>query len=531
MAENKFNNDVPEILLGELSQQQLRKRVTVQGLVEKVIQTGGPTIFEVADGSGTAPLKAFLSAGERAYPNINEGDYVKAIINVQEYNGDIEGDIVKIFKKEGESLDKLKALITQRLRVRAKVTEIDYLAKGNVILEKLRPQMIQAAEEIRLAVLEHRPIIVRHHNDTDGYCSGYALERGILPLVKKEHQQAKAPWEYFMRAPCMAPFYELTDSIKDTANSLRNNAKFSNKMPLIIIADNGSSQEDLMAIQQAKIHGADVIVIDHHVFEKDVISAEVLVHINPFLVGESGSAMSAGMLCAEIARLINNDAENVNQIPGLAALADRIALADPEVVKHYLAIAEKEGYTEERLYQLELVIEYVSTRLRFMESREYVGVLFGEPREKQSKLLDLMAPYIKDLDSKGLQIARDNANLEEMNGVTIQKVNIEETFPGFGFFPKPGRCISLVHDSLKKEGKKALVSIGVMNTAMTLRATDEANFSVHDMMEYFKEKEPTAFVDGGGHKNAGSITFLPKFKNKLLEHFEAFMNSRPAPSE
>ena len=124
----------------------------------------------------------------------------------------------------------------------------------------------------------------------------------------------KAPWEYFIRAPSQAPFYEIDDSIRDTANSLRNVAKFSNKMPLIIIADNGSSPEDLMAIRQGKIHGADFIVVDHHGFSKDVITKEVLVHINPFLVGEDGSHYSAGMLCTELARFINPEVQNISQI-------------------------------------------------------------------------------------------------------------------------------------------------------------------------------------------------------------------------
>ena len=142
---------------------------------------------------------------------------------------------------------------------------------------------MEAAFQIRLAVIQSRPVIVRHHNDCDGYSSGFALEKAIMPLIIRQHSSLKAPWEYFHRAPCQSPFYEIGDSIRDTANSLRNVAKFSNKMPLIILADNGSCEEDLMAIKQGKVLGSDFIVIDHHGFEEDVISAEVLAHINPFL--------------------------------------------------------------------------------------------------------------------------------------------------------------------------------------------------------------------------------------------------------
>lgn len=514
------------VLIHQLSSKDIKKQTTIEGVVERIIQTGGPTIFEVSDGTGVLPLKAFISAGERAYETIDEGDYVKAIVTIDEFNDELEGNIIKFFKKEGESKAKLAKDIDFRLRKRAAVdSNIDFLV-SSPILDKLKKSIVEAATEIRLAVLQHRPIIVRHHNDTDGYSSGFTLERAILPLIRDEHANPKAPWEYFSRAPCAAPYYEIDDSIKDVSNSLRNAAKFSNKMPLIVIADNGSTEQDLMAVQHAKVHGCDVIVIDHHAYDKDVISDEVLVHINPFLVGESGSSFSAGMLCSEVARFINPEVQNIHQIPGMAALADRIDLENPKVVEDYVAIAIKEGYSRELLDDLSLVIEYVSTRLRFMEAREYIEVVFGEPREQQKKLVGLMAPYIKEMDQKGLQMAKHNAIIEEINGVTIQKIMIEETFPGFGFFPKPGRSVGLVHDSLKTEGKSKLVSVGIMNTAMTFRATDEANFSVHDFMEFLRKKVPNAFVEGGGHKNAGSINYLPKFKEEVIKLFEDFMKQR-----
>ncbi len=518
----KGKSDLDEILIGDISKSFLRKSIIVQGLIDRVMQTGGPTIFVVSDGSGIMPLKAFISAGERAYPGIEEGDYVKAVISIEEFNGEIEGDIQKFFKKEGEGREKLEKTITSRLRRRAKVEDKDCMIMSG-ILDKLKPSFISAATEIRLAVLQSRPIIVRHHNDTDGYCSGFALERAILPLIENEHKNPKAAWEYFTRAPCAAPYYELTDSIKDTANSLRNVAKFSNKMPLIIIADNGSTEEDLMGIMQAKVHGADIIVIDHHKFEKDVISDKVLVHINPFLVGESGSSFSAGMLCAEIARFINNDVKNVAQIPALAGFADRIDLENPKTMDDYLELAKKEGYSKALLNDLSLVVEFTSAKVRFMEVREYIEVLFGEPRDKQKKLVELMAPYIQELDAKGLAIGKEHAVLEEMNGVTIQKIFIEETFPGFGFFPKPGRSVGLVHDYQKNQGKKKLVSVGIMNTAMTFRATNEADFSVHDFIAFLNKRVPNAFVEGGGHKNAGSINFLPKSKDIVIELFNEFV--------
>jgi len=504
----------------------IKEDVLIIGKITRIAQTGGPTIFMVNDGTGSLALKGFIKAGERAYPEIEEENCVRAVVSLGEFQGELEGSILSIHKlDESQQKDFLRYLGEIEMQ-RAKVQVPEFLVKDK-ILDKLKSRFIDAATQIRLAVIRERPIIVRHHNDADGYSSGFALERAILPLIVEQHSSLKAPWEYFLRAPCIAPFYEIDDSIRDTANSLRNVAKFSNKMPLIIIADNGSSPEDLMAIKQGKVHGSDFIVIDHHGFDKDVISAETLVHINPFLVEEDGSHFSAGMLSAELARFINPNVKNVNPIPALAGFADRIDLSNPKVMEDYLKIAHLEGYSKELLNDIALVIDYVSSKVRFMEVREYIEVLFGEPRDKQKELVSLLAPYIKELDAKGLEIGKSNSKTEEFKGVTLQTIEIDETFPGFGFFPKPGRAVGLIHDNLQTEkGITALVTAGIMATAITLRATDDANFSVHELINYLKTKLPNAFVSGGGHKNAGSISFLPYMKKEVVNGLKEFIKSR-----
>ncbi len=512
--------EIKDIKLGS------KTKAELIGTVDRIVQTGGPTVFVVSDGTGTFSLKGFVSPGARSFPEINEGDAVKAFVKLGEFQGELEGEIIKISKLNDSEKKKLVESIVKIQRERAKVKEVKFLV-SSPILDKLKDSFVKAATEIRLAIIQGRPIIVRHHNDTDGYCSGFALERAILPLILKEQESPKAAWEFFTRAPCAAPFYEITDSIIDTATSLRNVAKFSNKMPLVVIADNGSSPEDLMGIKQGKVHGIDFIVVDHHFFEEDVISKEVLCHINPWLVKEDGAKFSAGMLCVELARIINPEVVNISQIPAMAGFADRVDNINKKVVEDYLVIAKAEGYSKELLENISTVIEYVSSRVRFMEVREYIEVLFGEPRAKQKALVDLMAPYIRTLDAKGLAIGKAHAKIEKIGNTTLQLIFVEETFPGFGFFPKPGRAVGLVHDSLKTEKKLTnVVSVGVMNTALTIRATDEANFSVHELIKFLDKKVPDAFVEGGGHKNAGSITFLPNKKEKIVELFKEFVKSR-----
>ena len=515
-----------EVSIGDIDGKFLKKQIVVVGLIEKVTQTGGPTVFELSDGTGNFLLKGFIAPGERAFPEIDMGDYVSAIVKVEEFNGEIEGSVIKISKKVGQDREQMMKVIEDKQRERARVVTTDFMSKSD-ILEKMRDSIVKAATEIRLAVIQNRPIIVRHHNDTDGYCSGFALQKAIVPLIEKQHTAPKAAWEYFKRAPSMAPYYEIDDSIKDSAFSLSNVAKFSNKMPLIIIADNGSGMEDLMAIKQAKVHGADVIVIDHHGFDEDVISAEVLAHVNPHLIGVDGSNISAGMICSEVARFINEDVENIIQLPAMSGYSDRIYLANSEIVDEYLKMAEADGYTKDLLNDISLVMEFVSAKVRFMESREYIDVLFGEPREHQKNLVALMAPYISNLDAKGLAIGKAASNTEKVGRVTLQTVDVETSFPGFGFFPKPGRCVGMLHDNLQEEtGVAELVSVGIMSTAITFRATDKANFSSHELIKFLQEKLPDAFIEGGGHKNAASVSFVPRMKTEVWNAVKEFVGSR-----
>ena len=141
-------------------------------------------------------------------------------------------------------------------------------------------------------------------------------------------------------------------------------------------------------------------------------------------------------------------------------------------------------------------------------------------------LIDLLAPYIKELDERGLKIGKANAKLEKINDIILQLVYIEETYPGFGFFPKPGRSIGLLHDNLQSEKRlEKVISIGVMETAMTFRATNKSNFSIHELIKFLNEKFPEAFVEGGGHKNAGSIKFLPNKKEKILALVKEFIKN------
>lgn len=499
------------------------KVLTVIGVVDGVKQTSGPTLFTIGDGSGALVLKAFEGPGARAYPEINQDCIIRATIKVKEFQGELEGDVENLVELKGAEAEKAKKYIEEVEQRKAQIKPIPSFMVNSPILEKLKDRYVKAATLIRLSILKSRPIIIRHHNDCDGYSAGYSLEKAIVPLISKHHGGGKSPWEYYTRSPCAAPFYEIEDSIKDAAHSLSDAAKFSNKMPLVIIVDNGSGEEDLIGIQQGKIHGMDFIVVDHHYFEHDLISAEVLEHINPFLVGEDGSKYSAGMLCSELSRFINPEV-SVEYIPALSGFADRID--NKEAIEAYVKIAEKKGYTRQLLHDISALVDFVSTKLRFMEAREYIEVLFGDPIDKQKALVKILVPHIRKLEERGITVAKANVKKEQVGKTTLQLLYIEETFSR-NTYPKPGKVTGLVHDSIQtEENKTNVVSAGVLTDALTIRATDDSNFSVHDFIAYLNKHVPMAFAQGGGHKHAGALRFVPSKQKDVLQALRDYIKSR-----
>ena len=143
--------------------------------------------------------------------------------------------------------------------------------------------------------------------------------------------------------------------------------------------------------------------------------------------------------------------------------------------------------------------------------------------EKQKKLVKLLDPHIKGLEAKGLEIAKKVVVIEKLNQITLQMLFVEENFRR-GFYPKPGKCTGLIHDYIQESKKLTkVVTAGVLGDAITMRATEGANFSVHELIAYLSKNLPEAFVEGGGHKNAGAITFIPAKQKEVLIKFKEYI--------
>lgn len=494
------------------------KKEKIYCKVEKIQQTSGPTLFTLFDGSASIIAKAFAGPGKRAFPDLKEGSTIKAYLLIKERDETIEADLEKFERLQDKREEQLLRKIQKKVEEKAKVDEINFLIKSDV-LEKLKPAILNTAQLIKKSILEARPILIRHHNDCDGYSGAIALERAILSLIEKQHTDERARYKYYSRSPSKAPLYEYEDALKDLAFSLHDMSKFGVKEPLIIIADNGSTEQDLLAIKRIKTYNTKIIVIDHHypgkIKEGKAAVDEFLdSHVNPHLVGGDNN-ISAGMLGAEIARFVNKNIDS-SVLAALAGIADRCSGKEAE---QYLELAKKQGYDKNSLKELAEVIDFEAYHIGFIESREIFEDILGN-KEKQQQIIALLKPEIDRKVKQQLEVMKHFAEIDDLGTFIFAKIDIKKAIV-LGEYPKAGKSVGILNDFLIEKNKKPAATIGINPDAVNIRASPElSHIDVNKFITELREKFPFALIDGGGHRNAGTIQFIESAKEEIVSYVE-----------
>ena len=545
----KLKKNISRTKIEKLDESYLKRVAKVQGEVVQIQQTSGPTIFTITDETSITWAAAFNEPGVRMYPHINIGDIVEVIGEVNQHNGEIQIESETIEKLEGKVADSMRELIDKALDEKAEPADVDFLIESPV-LERLKPKMREAAKVIKRAILDGRSILVRHHADADGITAGVAMEKAIVPLLKEFNPDGEAEWHYFKRAPSKAPFYELEDVVKDLSFALEDYERHGQKLPLIVLLDNGSTEEDIVALMQAKIYDIEIVVIDHHfpgelitktlkngetvdgtteVEAEDIIGGTVAVdeyvdtHVNPYLVG-GDSQITAGALSTEVAHILNPDVEDlIKHLPAIAVLGDH---ASAEEVDKYIELASTKGYTKEELKKIADCIDFEAYYLRFMNGRGIIDTILGvDNLDKHQKMVDaLYKEYLRRVD---IQLKATLPNIKQMqldNGIYFNILDVEKFAHRFTF-PAPGKTCGFVHDKLAKEigEEKPVITLSYGPDFGVIRATEAVNeifgFNLNEIVWKLADMIPEAGVDGGGHECAGSLKFLEGLSKEVLGSF------------
>jgi RecJ-like exonuclease len=454
----------------------------------------GPVVFLVSDGESS--IDAVTKDSE-----FDVDDVVHLIGPVSERAGRRQIEIVRMEKSEMD-FDNIINTISIPKRTEFSIHSKRY--------DLMKNRFVQIAQRIRKAILDNEPIFIRHHNDADGISSGIALELACMNMMKKVGVN---PDHNLYRSPSRAPFYEVTDVFRDLSSSKRITENHGQKKPLIIVADNGSTPEDLFALKTLKMLGYNVIVVDHHnpvqLFKKsehDYTSAVcpyLELHLNPYLFGLD-SQTSAGMLCFELARMIDEEFE-FKILPAVAAVADR---CDIEESHKYIADS---GLSKEELTQVGIAIDFMAYHAKFDISTFVVKDLFDK-----KEFIELINEEVRVGVETQLQSTLPYLRTQDINGITFSYIDLEKYTLRFTY-PSAGKVIGLIHDKVA-EGKEhtPVLTIGLVSDMMIIRATKPV-LPVQRIIETIQKKIPEANADGGGHECAGTVKFVPAHMDAVLQ--------------
>ena len=487
----------------------------IEGRVVQAKQTGGPTIFQVRDETGTTPCAAFEEAGVRAYPEVGIGDVVRVTGSVETRDGHPQLEVEDLAVLEGAAAadvqDRLDAA-TAELAAPASVDPlVDWPALG-----KLYDDLREVARLLRETVLEGRPIRMRHHADGDGLCASAPLQHALESFIADTYADPEAPRHLLKRLPSKAPFYEMEDVTRDLNFALEDRKRHGQKLPLLLMLDNGSTEEDTPAYRNLAHYDIPVVVVDHHHPDPGAVEGLVESHVNPYLHDED-YAVTTGMLCVELARMIAPDiTEDVRHVPAVAGLADR---SEGEGMADYLDLAREAGYDESRLHDIGEALDYATFWLRYDDGRELIYDILDvncDDSERHADLVDLLADRAQqDVDTQ-LGVAMEHVTHETLeNGAHLYRVDVEEHARRFTY-PAPGKTTGKVHDRKVAETGDPVITIGFGPDFAVLRS-DGVRLDIPEMVAELQEEVDGGGVSGGGHLVVGSIKFVKGMREAVID--------------
>ncbi|MEM1988598.1 MAG: hypothetical protein QXS41_02040 [Candidatus Woesearchaeota archaeon] len=493
------NNDFVKIK--DIENSLIGKIVFVEGIVEKIIQTNGPTLFKIRDETGVIITKAFAGVGKRAFQEIKEGDGVSAKIKISMYDNNIEGEIISM-KKSDFDYDAISKRINEQ-----SIPSKDYFSIYSSVYENMKELFISAATRIKKAIYEQRPILLRHHADCDGYSGALAIEHSIIAVMKEIYKDEKMIWTHYSRIPNRTPFYDYSEASKDVAFFLDDMIRFGNKAPLIICLDFGSSNESLLSYKKLKMFGSEIIVVDHHLssFEEfENVKNYVDVFINPH-EHLGNEKITAGMLGYELSLFIKE--HNLKHLPIISGFGDR---SDGYEFLEYC-----KNFSEEELKfykKLADVVDFEAYHLKFLEGRSYFNELLTN-KEFQEKIVEEIHKVLEELWNEYDSIIKKNMKIIKEKPLIIMLEDISI----MNDFPSPGKITGFAKDQIiKRTNRTDVVVIYVFDDGIVLRSED-FDLEINKRVKQLQEKFPEFLVEGGGHSKAGSIRFLKIGKNKILE--------------
>jgi RecJ-like exonuclease len=486
--------EAPErVEVGSLSDR-VGETVRVEGEVVGARQTGGPTVFELRDETAVVDCAAFVEAGVRAYPEVDVGDVVRIDGEVELRRNELQVETEELVVLEGEEREAVGRRLADALTDRARPASVEPLADHGPV-EAVADDLADAAEAVRRAVFESRPVVVRHAATADGYVAGAAVERAVLPLVREEHAQSDAEYHYFDRRPLDEPVYGMDAATKDVTRMLQDNDRHGEKFPLVLLVGTASTAESRDGLDLLGIYDAERVVVDAASAD-DEVAETVDVLVNPGRAGADAADLSTGALAATLAAAVNDEVRaELSHLPATSYWE-----TPPEA---YQRLAAEAGYDVERCRELREAVALEAYYQSYEDKRELVAdLLFEGPDPEDGGLAGHVSRQFRRKLDDELETAEANLETREVAGVRAAVLDTEAFTHQFDF-PPTTLLVDELHRRGREHGRGLTVAIGM--DELYVRA--DGDLDVRAVAGAARERVPNGGVTAVGVRD-GRVEFL-----------------------
>ncbi|MFK8213722.1 DHH family phosphoesterase [Haloferax volcanii] len=473
--------------------------IRVEGEIASVRQTGGPTVFELRDETAIADCAAFVEAGVRAYPEVEVGDYVRIDGEVERRRGELQIETEELTILDGDEADTVAQRLADALSDEARPDAVAPLAAHEPVAA-VGKSLLDAAEAIRRAVLESRPIVVRHTATADGYVAGAAVERAVLPLIREEHPRDDAEYHYFTRRPLEEAVYGMDAATNDVTRMLEDRDRHDEKLPLVLLLGAGSTAESLDGLGLLGVYGSERVVVDAAPAD-DEVAAEVDVLVNPAREGADARDLSVGALASTLSVAVNDDVrDDVSHLPAVSYWEN--------CPQQYLDLAESNGFDADRVRELREAVALEAYYQSYQDKRELIAdLLFDADEGLAGHVSEQFRIKLED------EIETAQANLERREVGAISAAVLDSDAYSHRFdFPPTGLLVDELHRRTREGDAFVTVALGM--DELYLRATGDLDLRA--VVESAAEKAPAAGLAAAGIRE-GRIEFLTGARDEALE--------------
>ena len=465
--------------------------VRIEGEVVSARQTSGPTVFEIRDETGTVDCAAFEQAGVRAYPDVEAEDIVRIEGEVEKRRGELQVETEALVILEADERDAVTQRMEDAMVQRARPAAVDPLAEDPAVGAVQEP-IQDAATAIRRAVLEGRPVVVRHSATADGYTAGVAIERATLPLIRDEHQNADAEYHYFDRRPLEGAVYDMDDATGDVTQMLSNQERHGEKLPLFVFVASAGTTESLDGLELLDVYGARRVVVDERAVDAEIEST-VDALVAPTL--ENAPETTATALAANIAAHVNTDVrDDLGHLPAVSFWE--------ETPDAYSDLAAESGYDADDVRNVREAVALEAYYQSYEDKRELIiDLLFAETAEDVPALAEHISEQFRAKMNTELETATANIEERTLDEETVLVLDTDSYTHQYEFPPT-----ELLLDALYREHRDEAAAVVGFDTDEGYVRTD-AEVDVRAVVADAREVATNAGLDARGARE-GRIEYL-----------------------